>query len=450
MSVIAVYNLKGGVGKTTTAVNLAYLSAAAGERTLLWDLDPQAASSFALRVRPHVAGFSRKTLDSGHALAAAIKETDFEGLDLLPADFGYRKLDRLLSRRDKPERLVGDLLATLGRGYDAVWLDCPPGFSLLTESVFAAADVVLVPTIPTVLSLRTLAQLLSCADRCDAAPHVAAFLSMVDGRKALHRHLVEWARRHPAVFLTGQVPYSSVVEQMAVLRMPLAAFAARQPASLAFAAIRAELQRRLCPTGRPGPPGPTSILQVQAIESLIAGLDIAEPAAAGPNEWVSRGADRGPACAVTFSAESPGGSDAQFVHSFDTDGRDLERRGYVLELHERSGHFLLVAARSARDAEDAAPDTTEAQVQIDRRWGTQILSGGRSPLAALERRAGEPLPRLIDQLRATVGERTLRRIDSRLAERPSGDTRPCRPESSRGKGGRIQMANPPRRADASL
>ena len=106
MSVIAVYNLKGGVGKTTTAVNLAYLSAAAGERTLLWDLDPQAASSFAFRVRPHVAGFSRKTLEGGHALAAAIKETDFEGLDLLPADFAYRKLDRLLSRRDKPERLV--------------------------------------------------------------------------------------------------------------------------------------------------------------------------------------------------------------------------------------------------------------------------------------------------------------------------------------------------------
>ena len=331
-----------------------------------------------------------------------------------------------------------------------MWLDCPPGFSLLTESVFAAADVVLVPTIPTVLSLRTLAQLLSCADRCDAAPHVAAFLSMVDGRKALHRHLVEWARRHPAVFLTGQVPYSSVVEQMAVLRKPLPAFAARQPASLAFAAIRAEVQRRLCPTGQPGTPRPTSMLQVQAIESLIAGLNVAEPDAADPNEGLSHDADRGPACAVTFNAVSPGGSGAQFVHRFDTDGRDLERGGYVLELHERSGHFLLVAARATRDAEDAAPDTTEAQVQIDRRWGTQILSGGRSPLAALERRAGEPLPRLIDQLRATVGERTLRRIDSRLAERPSGDTQRCRPQSSRGRGGRIQMANPPRRADGSL
>ena len=108
MKVVAVYNMKGGVGKTTTAVNLSYLAAAAGQRTLLWDLDPQAASSFAFRVRPRVSGFGKKSLESGHALAAAIKETDYANLDLLPADFAYRKFDRLLefprqagTRRDR-------------------------------------------------------------------------------------------------------------------------------------------------------------------------------------------------------------------------------------------------------------------------------------------------------------------------------------------------------------
>ena len=130
MSILAVYNLKGGVGKTTTAVNLSYLSAAAGRRTLLWDLDPQGASSFAYRIKPNVAGFGRKSLESGQALTAAIKETDFDGLDVLPADFAYRKLDRLLGTFGKPERVMGDLFRALGREYDVILLDCPPGFSL--------------------------------------------------------------------------------------------------------------------------------------------------------------------------------------------------------------------------------------------------------------------------------------------------------------------------------
>ena len=98
MRTVAVYNMKGGVGKTTAAVNLSYLAAAAGQRALLWDLDPQAASSFAFRVRPRVAGFGRKSLEDGEALDAAIKETDYHNLDLLPADFAYRKFDRLLDR----------------------------------------------------------------------------------------------------------------------------------------------------------------------------------------------------------------------------------------------------------------------------------------------------------------------------------------------------------------
>ena len=199
MNVIVLYNVKGGVGKTTTAVNLAYLAAASGQRTLLWDLDPQAASSFAFRVRPRVPGFGRKSLQSGRALASAIKQTDYDSLDLLPADFAYRKLDRLLGGLGKPKRVVTELLETLGCDYDFVFLDCPAGFSLLTESVFAAADTLLVPTIPTVLSLRTLGQVLEWADRSASTSDVAAFFSMVDRRKSLHSRtcgLVGEPRRH--------------------------------------------------------------------------------------------------------------------------------------------------------------------------------------------------------------------------------------------------------------
>src|SRR5262245_36684448 len=106
MKVVAVYNMKGGVGKTTAAVNLSALAAARGQRVLLWDLDPQAAASFALRVRARVDGFNRKSLRVGSAFSEAIRETDCPNLHLLPADFAYRKLDRFLDRTGKPGRVL--------------------------------------------------------------------------------------------------------------------------------------------------------------------------------------------------------------------------------------------------------------------------------------------------------------------------------------------------------
>ena len=133
MKVVAIYNMKGGVGKTTTAVNLSYLAAATGRRVLVWDLDPQAAASFAFRVRPRVDGFGGKHLPSAETFVEAIKETDYANLHLLPADFAYRKLDRLLDEAGKPKRVVRTLIDTLGRDYDLVFLDCPAGFTLLTE-----------------------------------------------------------------------------------------------------------------------------------------------------------------------------------------------------------------------------------------------------------------------------------------------------------------------------
>ena len=202
MRAVAIYNMKGGVGKTTTAVNLSYLAAAAGQRVLLWDLDPQAASSFAFRVQPRVAGFSKKSLEGGE-LCAAIKQTDYDNLDLLPADFAYRKLDRILDDIGKPERVLPALLDRLGRDYDVVFLDCPAGFSLLMEGVLAAADVMLVPTIPTVLSLRMIVRLIKCADRCGSPAELAAFFSMVDRRKVLHRRACEWSVAAPRALPVG-------------------------------------------------------------------------------------------------------------------------------------------------------------------------------------------------------------------------------------------------------
>ncbi len=113
MKIFATYNIKGGVGKTATAVNLGYLAARDGYRVLLWDLDPQGAASFLFRVKPRVKGGGKALIRGTRPMDDAIKATDFDNLDLLPADFTYRNLDLLLDAAKKPARRLGSLLAPL-------------------------------------------------------------------------------------------------------------------------------------------------------------------------------------------------------------------------------------------------------------------------------------------------------------------------------------------------
>jgi chromosome partitioning protein len=439
MKVVAVYNLKGGVGKTTTTINLSYLAAAGSHRTLVWDLDPQAASSFAFRIRPEVEGFGRKTLEGGPMLGGAIKETDYRNLDLLPADFAYRKFDRLLDRSGSPGRVVAGLLETLGRDYDVVFLDCPGGISLLTEGVLAAADAVLVPTIPTVLSLRTLAQVIEWAERSHSTFVLAAFFNMVDRRKNLHRRACEWAAGRSDVLLPEQVPYTSVVEQMAIRRMPLPAFAARDTATAAFAAIWTELQTRMR-QGAERRAGPTREwkYRLRAVESLMAQLESeGGPSASSEPPLSARRDERPPrfrwingARVLTASPASGDGHGLEagslegsddLVHGFDTDNRDLQRRGHALELREHQGTFVIVATRP--ESVGRPSPRRRAQVQIDASWAVDILSGVMSPLAAFARRLGRPGPDAVESIRAIVGDRELHRIGSQVASRPepSGD-----------------------------
>ena len=191
MKVIATYNIKGGVGKTTAAVNLSYLAARDGLRTLLWDLDPQAAATYMFRVRARVKGGSRALIRGTRGLDEAIKGTDFDRLDLLPGDFTYRNMDLLLDGAKKPVRRLSRLLSPLAGDYDLVVLDCPPSVSLVSENVLHAAGLILVPLIPATLSLRTLDQLTDFVASFDGPrPELLAFFSMVDRRKRLHREIV--------------------------------------------------------------------------------------------------------------------------------------------------------------------------------------------------------------------------------------------------------------------
>ncbi|HVW43253.1 MAG TPA: ParA family protein [Amycolatopsis sp.] len=249
MKTVASYNIKGGVGKTTAAVNLAYLAARAGHRTLLWDLDPQGAATFLFRVKPRVKGGSARLVGGKRPLDPALRATDFENLDLLPADFTYRNMDLDLARRGDAKKTVhtlSRLLRDLSDEYDLVFLDTPPSLSLVSENVLHAADVVLVPIIPTVLAQRTFDQLVEFLGTFNGdGPRVHGFFSMADRRKSLHRELIATLPAEREGISATAIPALSVIEQMAVHRAPLGAYAPHSPAARAYDALWTELVQLL-------------------------------------------------------------------------------------------------------------------------------------------------------------------------------------------------------------
>jgi cellulose biosynthesis protein BcsQ len=246
MTTLALYSNKGGVGKTAAAVNLAYLAARAGLVTLICDLDPQASTTFYFRVKPKLKPKARGLVGGSKPIDRSIKGTDYENLDLLPADFTHRNLDITFNEQKKRKRRLDLVLEPLKKEYDLIILDSPPTINILAENIFIAADKLLVPLIPTILSVRTHAQLLSFLKENKYRPDsVYSFFSFVDGRKKMHRELATLARQNFDGVLRGVIPYLSHVEQMGIYRQPVPAFAPRSPASKAYQELWDEVYQEI-------------------------------------------------------------------------------------------------------------------------------------------------------------------------------------------------------------
>ncbi|PWG65774.1 ParA family protein [Spiribacter halobius] len=251
MKVLAVYSLKGGVGKTAAAVNLAWQAARGGLPTLLWDLDAQGAATWCLGVEPGLDQPARKLLGRKSPLGREIRPTRFPALELLPADASLRHLDRELDKgsdgAERLRRMVQPLSETAG----LLVLDCPPSFSRLAEAVVRLADTVLVPVIPTPLARNAWLQMRGHFDRGRyGRGKLLPFLSMVDRRRGLHR---AWSDHPPEGLedcLRAWIPYASQVEQMSVQRAPLGHFAPRAAVSHAYAGLWRALARRTGIDGR--------------------------------------------------------------------------------------------------------------------------------------------------------------------------------------------------------
>lgn len=246
MRIVASYSIKGGVGKTTTSVNLAYLAAAEGRRVLLWDLDPQGGATYLFRVRPKVKGGGEALVTGRRDLIKAVKASDFDNLDLLPSDFSYRNLDLLLDAQKKPTKRLARLLDSMAEEYDLVVLDCAPSVSLVSESIVRAADLVLAPITPAPLSVRTLEQLREFIDASQGpAPELLAFFSMVDRRRKLHCELADQLPAEHDDIARTVIPAASGVEQMGVRRAPIVDWAPASAAARAYQELWAEAGERL-------------------------------------------------------------------------------------------------------------------------------------------------------------------------------------------------------------
>ncbi|NTU58419.1 MAG: AAA family ATPase [Chlorobiaceae bacterium] len=245
MKTIALYSIKGGVGKTAAAVNLSYLAAQEKIPTLICDLDPQGASSYYFRITAPKKYNSDKFLKGSKKIYRNIKATDFEHLDLLPSDITYRNLDIDLAEEKNPKKKLKKNIADLSEEYDYIFFDCPPNLTLLSESVFTASDIILVPLVPTTLSIRTFNQLITFfKDNKIDTSKIRAFFSMEEKRKTMHRDIIDSYHSTPGVF-SHSIPYNSEVEKMGIYRKPLNAARPGCLAAKAYIGLWNELRANL-------------------------------------------------------------------------------------------------------------------------------------------------------------------------------------------------------------
>jgi chromosome partitioning protein len=247
---LALVNVKGGVGKTTTAVNLAAAFARSGLRTLVVDLDPQGSATHSLGVPREDTETSTAEVLTGKADATeAIRPTGVEGIDLLPASLRLAGMDLALSRKQEPEKLLKKGIAALRR-YDVMVFDCPPGLSILSLNGLAAAHAYIVPVTPHHLDMEALGAFLelleSSRERIGKMPEMLGILlTMVDHRTQVTDEVVQAIRRrHGQQVLRTEIPVNIRLAQAPGEGRTIFGFESWSTGAYAYGRLGGEVLRR--------------------------------------------------------------------------------------------------------------------------------------------------------------------------------------------------------------
>jgi chromosome partitioning protein len=242
MITVALYNLKGGVGKTASCVNFAYLAAKDGFKTLLWDIDPQGSTTFYYKVKPKDVQGIKKLISKDANLENAILSTEYDNLEIIAADNSAKSFDIMLEEMKGQKNRLKGILKQLENEYDFVFIDCPPGFSTLSENIFSAADIVLMPIIPTTLSIRTYNMVKDYfkEKELDSAK-LMCFFAMADRRKNMHNEIMEQLYKDKK-FFQNYIPYLSEVEKMGIYRQPIEEYARSSYAARCYHELWTEIK----------------------------------------------------------------------------------------------------------------------------------------------------------------------------------------------------------------